>query len=149
VLAYRPVTLDDLGHRSASGKRWPLTSPDDAITDADVAAYAVVAHGLLTSASVIVGITETLLDRWDEIPDVRRRDLVAKSGEQARTIQSVLHSMVSALPAELFAPIRDAIAGQIDAQAVDVDTIVRSAAGTDASPKTSSPPSEVRPHNQR
>ena len=107
-------------------------------TDPDVSAYAVVAHGLLTSASVVVGLVETLDQRWELLDDRTRRELVATVGDQARTIQGVLQSLVTSLPEAVFEPLREAIASQIQPQAVDRDTAVRSDAATDASPNTSS-----------
>lgn len=125
--------------------------PPDPGTDAhaEVAAYAVVAHGLLTSASVVVGLTSTLLERWDDLSDDRRRALVGTTAAQARTIHTVLHAMVTALPSELLEPLRDAIAGQIDAQTVDAAVADRSDDTSAASPNTSSSSSGTRPHSQR
>ena len=117
--------------------------------DGDVGAYAVVAHGLLTSASVVVGLTTTLLERWDDLVDDRRRDLVATAAAQARTIHGVLHAMVTALPPELLEPLRDVIAAQIEAQAVDAATAARSEVTSWAAPNTSSSSSGARPQSQR
>jgi hypothetical protein len=127
----------------------PSAGAQHPLADADVAAYAVVAHGVLTAASVVVGLTDTLLERWDELPDERRRHLVATAGEQARTVQSVLQGFVSALPPELMEPLREVIAAQIQAQAVDAATASRSDDATEASPSTSSDDTGARPHSQR
>jgi len=103
--------------------------------DPDLAAYAVVAHGLLTSASVIVGLAESLESQWASLDDERRRELVTSMGDQARTIHGVLQALVTAAPPEVFQPLRDAMAGQI--HPVEAATEDRSAAATEGSPKTS------------
>jgi len=110
---------------------------DQQVDDPDASAYAVVAHGVLTSASVIVGLAETLGQRWADLDEAKRIDLVRIMGEQARTIHAVLQSLATALPPEVLAPLREAMALQIEPQAVERDTAARSAPATDASPNTS------------
>jgi K+-sensing histidine kinase KdpD len=62
---------------------------------------AVMAHGLLTSMSVVAGSIGLLRDAWEEIDADEREALLAKAEEQALHVGAVLTDLVRGLPAEV------------------------------------------------
>lgn len=62
---------------------------------------AVMAHGLLTSMSVVTASIGLLADAWDEIDAAERVTLLKKAEEQALHVGAVLTDLVRGLPAEV------------------------------------------------
>jgi hypothetical protein len=69
----------------------PQDHPD--ISDAD-ATLAVVAHGLLTSLSVIQGANLMLRDDWERLPAQRRTELIDMALVQAQHTIGVLQDLM-------------------------------------------------------
>jgi K+-sensing histidine kinase KdpD len=69
----------------------PQDHPD--ISDAD-ATLAVVAHGLLTSLSVIQGANLMLRDDWERLPEQRRTELIDMALVQAQHTIGVLQDLM-------------------------------------------------------
>ena len=69
--------------------------------DLDDALMAVMAHGLLTSMSVVTGSIGLLRDAWEDIDPAERDALLAKAEEQALHVGAVLTDLVRGLPAEV------------------------------------------------
>ena len=67
------------------------------------ATFAVVAHGLLQSVTVIRGAAGTLKDRWAELPDVERDRLLENLDSQAAHLGEVLSDLVQMLPSRAIA----------------------------------------------
>jgi K+-sensing histidine kinase KdpD len=59
------------------------------------------AHGLLTSMSVVAGSLGLLREAWDDIDAEERDTLLAKAEEQALHVGAVLNDLVRGLPAEV------------------------------------------------
>jgi K+-sensing histidine kinase KdpD len=62
---------------------------------------AVMAHGLLTSMSVVAGSIGLLREAWEDIDADEREALLAKAEEQALHVGAVLTDLVRGLPAEV------------------------------------------------
>ena len=71
--------------------------------DLDDTLMAVMAHGLLTSMSVVCGSIGLLRDAWEDIDPAERDALLAKAEEQALHVGAVLTDLVRGLPAEVIA----------------------------------------------
>lgn len=69
--------------------------------DLDDTLMAVMAHGLLTSMSVVTGSIGLLRDAWEDIDADEREQLLAKAEEQALHVGAVLTDLVRGLPAEV------------------------------------------------
>ena len=69
--------------------------------DLDDTLMAVMAHGLLTSMSVVTGTIGLLREAWDEIDPAERESLLAKAEQQALHVGAVLTDLVRGLPAEV------------------------------------------------
>ena len=69
--------------------------------DLDDTLMAVMAHGLLTSMSVVTGSIGLLKEAWDELDPAERQSLLAKAEEQALHVGAVLTDLVRGLPAEV------------------------------------------------
>ena len=69
--------------------------------DLDDTLMAVMAHGLLTSMSVVTGSIGLLRDAWEDIDPAERDALLAKAEEQALHVGAVLTDLVRGLPAEV------------------------------------------------
>lgn len=68
---------------------------EQSLADATVA---VVAHGLLNSITVIRAAATTLRERWPQLPDGERDDMLEKLDAQAAHIGNVLQDLVQLLP---------------------------------------------------
>jgi signal transduction histidine kinase len=66
----------------------------------DDALVAVMAHGLLTSMTVVTGSIGLLREAWDELDPVEREAVLAKAEEQALHVGAVLNDLVRGLPPE-------------------------------------------------
>lgn len=73
-----------------------MTDPAD-ITETE-AMLAVVAHGLLNTASVVAIGIDTLRASWAQMTEQQRATLLDTLSGQARTIVSVIEDMMRALP---------------------------------------------------
>ena len=67
------------------------------------ATFAVVAHGLLQSVTVIRGAAATLRERWADLPEVERDRLLEKLDSQAAYVGEVLFDLVQMLPSAAIA----------------------------------------------
>jgi K+-sensing histidine kinase KdpD len=72
-----------------------------ASTDLDDTLMAVMAHGLLTSMSVVTGSIGLLKEAWDDLDPAERESLLAKAEEQALHVGAVLNDLVRGLPANV------------------------------------------------
>ena len=66
----------------------------------DDALVAVMAHGLLTSLTVVTGSIGLLREAWDDLDPVEREAVLAKAEEQALHVGAVLNDLVRGLPPE-------------------------------------------------
>ena len=62
---------------------------------------AVMAHGLLTSMSVVTASIGLLRDAWEDIDADERETLLRKAEEQALHVGAVLTDLVRGLPADV------------------------------------------------
>ena len=62
---------------------------------------AVMAHGLLTSMSVVTASLGLLREAWEEFDADEREKLLAKAEQQALHVGAVLTDLVRGLPAEV------------------------------------------------
>ena len=69
----------------------------------DDALVAVMAHGLLTSLTVVTGSIGLLREAWDDLDPAEREAVLAKAEEQALHVGAVLTDLVRGLPAEVIA----------------------------------------------
>jgi K+-sensing histidine kinase KdpD len=69
--------------------------------DLDDTLMAVMAHGLLTSMSVVTASIGLLREAWDDFDAGERETLLAKAEEQALHVGAVLTDLVRGLPAEV------------------------------------------------
>ncbi len=69
--------------------------------DLDDTLVAVMAHGLLSSMSVVTASTGLLRDAWDDIDAAERESMLAKAEEQALHVGAVLSDLVRGLPANV------------------------------------------------
>lgn len=67
------------------------------------ATFAVVAHGLLQSVTVIRGSASTLKEHWADLPDVERERLLERLDSQAAHVGEVLSDLVQMLPSAAIA----------------------------------------------
>ena len=67
------------------------------------ATFAVVAHGLLQSVTVIRGVAATLKDAWADLPDGERDHLLERLDSQAAHVGDVLSDLVQMLPSAAIA----------------------------------------------
>ncbi len=54
-----------------------------------------VSHELRTPLTSVVGFTETLLARWDEVPDATRRELLRRVRTHSRTLERLVADLLS------------------------------------------------------
>lgn len=91
---------------SRSVRFGPVSGPRDlpSFDDAD-ATLAVVAHGLLTSLSVIQGANLMLRDDWDRLPPERRHELLdmalIQAGHTIGVLQDLMRGVAPEIAAEL------------------------------------------------
>ena len=71
--------------------------------DLDDTLMAVMAHGLLTSMSVVTASIGLLRDAWEDFDPGERETLLAKAEEQALHVGAVLTDLVRGLPADVIA----------------------------------------------
>jgi K+-sensing histidine kinase KdpD len=69
--------------------------------DLDDTLMAVMAHGLLTSMSVVTATIGLLRDAWEDFDADEREALLAKAEEQSLHVGAVLTDLVRGLPAEV------------------------------------------------
>jgi hypothetical protein len=69
--------------------------------DLDDTLMAVMAHGLLTSMSVVTASLGLLREAWEDFDPAERETLLAKAEEQALHVGAVLGDLVRGLPAEV------------------------------------------------
>ena len=69
--------------------------------DLDDTLMAVMAHGLLTSMSVVTASIGLLRDAWEEFDPDERETLLAKAEQQALHVGAVLTDLVRGLPADV------------------------------------------------
>jgi len=62
-------------------------------------------HGLINSASVVIGGAETLQASWSRMSDGQRDVVIGMVLEQSRTIQALLRDLSERPPGELHAAI--------------------------------------------
>mgnify|MGYP006952617831 CR=1 FL=1 len=62
---------------------------------------AVMAHGLLTSMSVVTASLGLLRDAWDEIDPAERDHMLARAEQQALHVGAVLTDLVRGLPPDV------------------------------------------------
>jgi hypothetical protein len=74
-------------------------SPRVDLSDDD-ALIAVMAHGLLTSMTVVTGTIGLVREAWEDLDPVERETLLAKAEEQALHVGAVLNDLVRGLPPE-------------------------------------------------
>jgi K+-sensing histidine kinase KdpD len=72
---------------------------------------AVVAHALLGSISVVTGVIDILDERWDELTEATRKELLARAGVQAEHISNSLKDLLRGLPEEVIDAL-DALRGE-------------------------------------
>lgn len=61
----------------------------------DTSLLAVVAHGLLGPVSTLLGYSEILVTRWEDLTDERRRQMVETIRVRSELVAGVLHDLVS------------------------------------------------------
>ena len=71
--------------------------------DLDDTLMAVMAHGLLTSMSIVTGSVGLVREAWNELEPAERDTLLAKAEEQALHVGAVLNDLVRGLPPEVLA----------------------------------------------
>jgi K+-sensing histidine kinase KdpD len=76
-----------------------MAGPQVDLSDDD-ALIAVMAHGLLTSMSVVTGTIGLLREAWEEFDAAERGTMLAKAEEQALHVGAVLNDLVRGLPPE-------------------------------------------------
>ena len=69
--------------------------------DLDDTLMAVMAHGLLTSMSVVTASLGLLRDAWEDFDADEREKLLAKAEQQALHVGAVLTDLVRGLPADV------------------------------------------------
>lgn len=69
--------------------------------DLDDTLMAVMAHGLLSSMSVVTGSLGLLRDAWHELDEDERNNLLTKAEEQALHVGAILTDLVRGLPPEV------------------------------------------------
>jgi K+-sensing histidine kinase KdpD len=69
--------------------------------DLDDTLMAVMAHGLLTSMSVVTASLGLLRDAWEDFDAAEREALLAKAEQQALHVGAVLTDLVRGLPADV------------------------------------------------
>jgi hypothetical protein len=69
--------------------------------DLDDTLWAVMAHGLLTSMSVVTASLGLLRDAWDDFDVEERETLLFKAEQQALHVGAVLTDLVRGLPADV------------------------------------------------
>ena len=69
--------------------------------DLDDTLMAVMAHGLLTSMSVVTASLGLLRDAWEDFDADERETLLAKAEQQALHVGAVLTDLVRGLPADV------------------------------------------------
>jgi hypothetical protein len=70
----------------------------EAVGEESDATVAVLAHGLLTSISVVRGVLSTLEGAWDQLSVDERQYLLERGEAQAAHIAAVLTDLVRSLP---------------------------------------------------
>lgn len=65
---------------------------------ADDAIFAVAAHALLNTLSIVIGSVDTVRHHWDDLEPARRDRLLATAAEQAEHVAGVLEDLARGLP---------------------------------------------------
>ena len=107
-----PEALDDrrvTNHTSSVSEAAEPEATIDAVTRAF--------HGLINSASVIIGGAETLKASWARMTDGQRDLVIDMVLEQSRSIQAILRELSEQPPAELHAAIERHAGAEANLQA--------------------------------